>query len=54
MDAIKKELRSGILTIDELVLKLKQINSKKITEAINMMIDDDVLTINTDKKLSLK
>ncbi len=54
MDAIKKELGIGILTIDELVLKLKHINSEKITESINIMIDDDVLIINTYKKLSLK
>ena len=54
MNTIMKELGIGILTIDELVLKLKHINSKKITESLNIMIDDDVLIINTDKKLSLK
>lgn len=50
---IKKELEINALSMDDLVLKLKHINSKKITEAINLMIDDDILSIDADKKLSL-
>ena len=50
---IKKELEINALTIDDLAIKLKQVNSKKITEAVNLMIDDDILSIDADKKLSL-
>ena len=50
---IKKELEINAISMDDLVLKLKHINSKKITEAINLMIDDDILSIDADKKLSL-
>ena len=50
---IKKELEINALSMDDLVLKLKHVNSKKITEAINLMIDDDILSIDADKKLSL-
>ena len=50
---IKKELEINAKSMDDLVLKLKHINSKKITEAINLMIDDDILSIDADKKLSL-
>jgi ATP-dependent DNA helicase RecQ len=50
---IKKELEINAISMDDLVLKLKQVNSKKITEAINLMIDDDILSIDADKKLSL-
>ena len=50
---IKKELEINAISMDDLVLKLKHVNSKKITEAINLMIDDDILSIDADKKLSL-
>lgn len=50
---IKKELEINAKSMDDLVLKLKHVNSKKITEAINLMIDDDILSIDADKKLSL-
>lgn len=50
---IKKELEINTISMDDLVLKLKHVNSKKITEAINLMIDDDILSIDADKKLSL-
>ena len=50
---IKKELEINAISMDDLVLKLKHVNSKKITEAINIMIDDDILSIDADKKLSL-
>jgi ATP-dependent DNA helicase RecQ len=50
---IKKELEINPISMDDLVLKLKHVNSKKITEAINLMIDDDILSIDADKKLSL-
>lgn len=50
---IKKELEINAISMDDLILKLKHVNSKKITEAINLMIDDDILSIDADKKLSL-
>ena len=50
---IKKELEINAISMDDLVLKLKHVNSKKITEAINIMIDDDILSIDAEKKLSL-
>jgi ATP-dependent DNA helicase RecQ len=50
---IKKELMLNSITMNDLMLKLKQVNSKKITEAINIMIDDGILSIDADKKLSL-
>lgn len=50
---IKKEIAVNAITMDDLAIKLKQVNSKKITEAINLMIDDDILSIDADKKLSL-
>jgi ATP-dependent DNA helicase RecQ len=50
---IKKEIEINAISMDDLVLKLKQVNSKKITEAVNLMIDDDILSIDADKKLSL-
>jgi len=50
---IKKEIAVNALTMDDLAIKLKQVNSKKITEAINLMIDDGILSIDADKKLSL-
>ena len=50
---IKKELEINTISMDDLVLKLNHVNSKKITEAINIMIDDDILSIDADKKLSL-
>jgi ATP-dependent DNA helicase RecQ len=50
---IKKELEINAISMDDLVLKLKHVNSKKIIEAINIMIDDGILSIDADKKLSL-
>jgi len=51
---IKKEVKLKSISLDELILKLPHIHTKKLIEMVNLMIDDAELIMNDDKKLSLK
>ncbi len=54
IELIKQELQHTSCRLQDLASKFQSVNSKRFNEVINRMIDDDVITIDTDKRLNLK
>ncbi len=52
-NAIKIELKMEPLPIDTITVRLQKFNSKRVTEVINQMIDEEDLVITKDKIVSL-
>lgn len=52
-NAIKIELKMEPLSIDIITVRLQKFNSKRVTEVINQMIDEEDLVITKDKIVSL-
>lgn len=51
---IKLELEVQPLNLKDLILKFQTINTKRLNQVINQMIDDDILVSDSEKNITLK
>lgn len=51
---IKLELEIHPLNLKDLILKFQTINTKRLNQVINQMIDDDILVSDSEKNITLK
>jgi ATP-dependent DNA helicase RecQ len=54
IENIKIELTHQSLSLQELISKFQSVNSKRLNNLINKLIDDDVLLIDSDKNIQIK
>ena len=54
IENIKIELTHQSLSLQELISKFQSVNSKRLNNLINKLIDDDVLLIDSDKHIQIK
>jgi ATP-dependent DNA helicase RecQ len=54
IESIKIELTQRPLQLQELLQKHQSVNSKRLTEIINKLIDDNALTIDSQKNIKIK
>jgi len=54
IENIKIELTNQSFKLPELLSKFQSVNSKRLNDLINKLIDDDVLTIDSEKNIHLK
>ncbi|MBI3521431.1 MAG: RecQ family ATP-dependent DNA helicase [Bacteroidetes bacterium] len=54
IETIKTELYHQSLKLPDLMRKFQSVNSKRLNDLINQLIDDDILAIDSDKKIHLK
>jgi len=54
IENIKIELSQQAFKLPELTRKFQSVNSKRLNDLINKLIDDDVLQIDSEKNIHLK
>ncbi len=54
IENIKIELSNQSYSLPDLLRKFQSVNSKRLNDIINKMVDDDVLTIDSEKNIQIK
>jgi disulfide oxidoreductase YuzD len=54
IENIKLELSNQSFKLSDLIHKFQSVNSKRLNDLINKLIDDDVLSIDEEKHIYLK